>query len=644
MSSRPVARGALIGRGGEGDVYDVPDQPDLVAKVYHKAPSPDRIAKLEAMVGLREDRLAEIAAWPVKLLRDRGSTVVRGFLMPKVKDHHPIHHLYSPKSRAISFPETDFRFLVHTAMNLARAFDRVHATGCVIGDVNYGNVMVSSKAMVKLIDCDSFQIQDRAGRIFRCEVGEPTFVPPELQGSELRKIDRNRNHDAFGLAILIFHLLFQGRHPFAGRFQGTGDMGIERAIREHRFAYGRTGKAMRMEPPPYSLQLAEISREVAALFEQTFAPENARGGHRPMPAAWSVALEALGRHLAICSVNPAHFFVTSGVGCPWCTIEAGTGAILFQTKLVGTPPSATADLTAVWAEIEAVATPPSNSPPPLQSRAMPSPSQPALAIRQKVISSRIGGGILAILTFLSVVNAGSLGIELRWLIGATGILAAAILGFRGGGGRHRREYQQNEQAVSERYHALERTWSERASNAAFLEKRRQLEAVRQELQQLPHYRDEQLRKLEANRREAQLRAFLEQFEIADAAIDGIGVTRKATLLSYGVETAEDINEHALSRVPGVGPTLAKRLLRWRAGLQSRFRFDATKAVDPKQLLAITRDVQIRQSRLEAQLRAGPSELARIAASIHQRQGLLRPQIDAAARELRQAQANLRAIN
>ena len=43
-------------------------------------------------------------------------------------------------------------------------------------------------------------------------------------------------HDAFGLAVLIFQILFMGRHPYSGHFLGSGEMPIERAIREHRFA------------------------------------------------------------------------------------------------------------------------------------------------------------------------------------------------------------------------------------------------------------------------------------------------------------------------------------------------------------------------------------------------------------------------
>lgn len=45
-------------------------------------------------------------------------------------------------------------------------------------------------------------------------------------------------------------MLFMGRHPFAGRYLGSGEMPIPRAIKECRFAYGARRTAVQMEKPP----------------------------------------------------------------------------------------------------------------------------------------------------------------------------------------------------------------------------------------------------------------------------------------------------------------------------------------------------------------------------------------------------------
>jgi DNA-binding helix-hairpin-helix protein with protein kinase domain len=231
VSGDTLEIGRQIGRGGEGAVYEVVGRPNEVAKIYHEVMSSEKAAKLKAMIRLAVPQLLESAAWPTETLhRARGGAPV-GFVMAKVTRFREIHALYSPAHRKQEFPNANWKFLVVSARNVANVFASLHAAGHVISDVNQGNVVVSSRATVKLIDCDSFQIVSE-GRQFLCEVGVGHFTPPELQGRRFSGLVRTPNHDRFGLAVLCFHLLFAGRHPHAGRFLGTGDMPIEKAIRE----------------------------------------------------------------------------------------------------------------------------------------------------------------------------------------------------------------------------------------------------------------------------------------------------------------------------------------------------------------------------------------------------------------------------
>ena len=48
---------------------------------------------------------------------------------------------------------------------------------------------------------------------------------------------RTPEHDRFGLAVLVFQLLFMGRHPFAGRHPERA-IPVETAMREGLFAFG----------------------------------------------------------------------------------------------------------------------------------------------------------------------------------------------------------------------------------------------------------------------------------------------------------------------------------------------------------------------------------------------------------------------
>ena len=61
--------GSRLGGGGEGDVWDIPAKPDLVAKIYHSPLTADRAAKIQAMSLFRTNALVKLTAWPAGLLR-----------------------------------------------------------------------------------------------------------------------------------------------------------------------------------------------------------------------------------------------------------------------------------------------------------------------------------------------------------------------------------------------------------------------------------------------------------------------------------------------------------------------------------------------------------------------------------------------
>ncbi len=252
-----IKLGKELGRGGEGAVYPVIGLPDLVAKIYLKPPAPPKVEKLRSMARRASPTLLRVAAWPIDVLTDDAGAV-RGFLMAKVSAREDVHELYSPKSRRRAFPGVDFRFVVRVATNIARAFAQVHAVGNVIGDVNHGNALVGRDGTVVLIDCDSFQVRDGA-RIFTCEW---EYRCSRRRSSPARRFgasDAPRITTNFGLAVVLFHLLYFGRHPFAGK-HADGEMPIERAIAESRFVYGANAAKFGMTQPPGTPALKSWAR------------------------------------------------------------------------------------------------------------------------------------------------------------------------------------------------------------------------------------------------------------------------------------------------------------------------------------------------------------------------------------------------
>src|SRR5262249_33907984 len=148
-----------------------------------------------------------------------------------------IHTLHSPRSRLQKFPEASWSFLIYVAANIARVVAAIHDHGLVIGDLNPKNILVTKQATVYLLDCDSFQVRAN-GKTYRCEAGFPEYTPPDLDGLAFKEIDRNPKQDFCGLAVVIFQVLFIGRHPLSARFLGGGEMPLEPAIKELRVGYG----------------------------------------------------------------------------------------------------------------------------------------------------------------------------------------------------------------------------------------------------------------------------------------------------------------------------------------------------------------------------------------------------------------------
>jgi DNA-binding helix-hairpin-helix protein with protein kinase domain len=320
----PLRLDKQIGKGGEGEVYTLSDRRDFAVKFYTLKDLASREAKITAMVRSKLADQFKLVAFPTATVADRSGKFM-GFVMRLVSGSKPLHELYAPSSRKHHFPTADYRFIVRSALNIVRAVAQVHASGCVIGDINHSGILVSQQAIAALIDADSFQIKD-GYKHHLCKVGVPEYTPPELQGQKLDSIVRAPNHDNFGLAIIIFQLLFMGRHPFSGRFSGQGDMPMEKAIAEFRFAYSlkrQTG----MSPPPGASDLRDIPLWLADLFELAFSQTSR--DNRPTSEQWAAALERFETTITTCNANKLHHYSSAAKTCPWCDMEQNIGLILF---------------------------------------------------------------------------------------------------------------------------------------------------------------------------------------------------------------------------------------------------------------------------------------------------------------------------
>lgn len=637
-SGSPVSLGQELGRGGEAAVYAVDADRNLVAKIYHRQVDAEKAEKLTRMVELKSDRILSLAAWPIGTLRSRNGNSFAGVLMRNVGSSKDIHLLYNPKTRLRQFPsKANWNFLIHTAGNVARAFSVIHEHGHVIGDVNQSNVRVlPESATVSLIDCDSFQISSR-GRYFLCDVGVPLYTPPELQDKQFGTVIRTANHDNFGLAVLIFHLLVMGRHPFAGRFLGRGDMPIEKAIGEFRFAFAPDSQRTQMQPPPNCITLAHLSLEVSTLFVAAFSPWGAQNG-RPKATEWVAALDSLGRQLKKCTTNAAHSFFQSLSSCPWCSIESRAGVLLFLGYAIADGTSRF-KVELVWAQIASVQSPGQGMLPDfshLTANVAATLQARTAGWKRRVL---VGSVILALLVVLGGSLAAGLGGATFWV----GIVGFAIANaFIKNSGQSKARFESEARATEARLRAVQERWQREASDEPFNAKLRELKSLAEEHAQLSNARQLKIRDLERNLYNVQLRHYLEKFDIASADIPHVKDNRKAMLSSYGIDDAADVTAPAVEAVPGFGEFLTAQVMAWRQALEKKFHFDPKRGIDPADIQRVDQEIANRRLEIELRLSKGQPELTEIRRRIIMVRTQLQDQLQKASMEVCQAQANARA--
>ena len=589
-----VSVAELIGRGGEGEVYTIRGCSSLAVKIYTPGLRAKREGKVRAMVGEGLAVKTNLVAYPREVVTDRRGNFL-GFVMRLVSGYRPLHELYSPKSRQRHFPKSDFRFIVRAALNVARAVGKVHQTGCVIGDMNHSGVLVAQDATVALIDADSFQFSLN-GRLYPCVVGVPDFTPPELHGKNLASVRRSVEHDNFGLAVAIFHLLFMGRHPYAGRYKGP-DISIGEAIAQNRFAFSLTRQAeTQTAPPPGALTLDVFPDVVARAFETAFG---LIPGARPSALDWINVLSTLEGSLSHCSKVKTHYYPNAADGCVWCKLAANSGFDMFPDLAAVKPniPSDARGTEQAIREILAFRFPTVGDLLP----AAATPRGASNALREA--RSRKRGRALMGLLMLGGAVGGFIYAAPVWFVW----IGLAIWGWVTFSDREVEigPFLQAFKDADERVQRELNAFIQRNGMTEIVKVRGDLDAAIAAYKSHDDALAREITVMKSNRESRQRRAYLDQFSIRRANISGIGPVKTATLISFGIETAADVSRSAVLRVPGFGEVMTTKLVAWRRGHESRFRYDPTpNAQDVADEKALRGRFAAEKAKLESMIRNG----------------------------------------
>ena len=211
---------ALLGQGGEAEVYDVgdgrvlkwwkpADHPDFAGDAVAQAAAERRIADAPARLAALPGNLPAAVVAPCGLARSTqsGGAVV-GYLMPRVTGT-ALHAYGEPRWRR-EHP-VEGATVVAMLLALHDALAGLHRAGVVMGDCNDLNVLVEGER-VHLIDVDSYQ-----HGAYACAMFSERFVDPRLCGGGdlLPTRPHDRESDWFAYAAMVFRTLL-GVGPWGG--------------------------------------------------------------------------------------------------------------------------------------------------------------------------------------------------------------------------------------------------------------------------------------------------------------------------------------------------------------------------------------------------------------------------------------------
>ena len=295
-----VQLGQRIAQGGEGAVYEIKDDPNIVAKIYHKGKRPLEIeSKLKHMVDYPpRGRVHDTIAWPMSRLVGNQDGETHGYLMKRAapgaipasvftsKKLRKQHREISQKNR-----EETQALMAEIIVKYANTMQSMHDAGYAIGDVNDKNLLAWPDGRILVLDADSFQTPAPHGTNYRCRVGRPEYQAPEIlkamsvpcqivgcpegpvgHGAVYGCFDREPNHDLFSLGILAYQALCDGRHPYSGRLKANAQPAQKSTdrIKLGYFPFHRHGQQYVQPSREQTLEWKALTQNLRNYFQSTF--------------------------------------------------------------------------------------------------------------------------------------------------------------------------------------------------------------------------------------------------------------------------------------------------------------------------------------------------------------------------------------
>lgn len=200
--------------GGEGSVYN--DHQHIAIKIFNskevnvarKERKVCRLIQQSKIIGYNE------AMVPFEPVTVNGHFV--GYTMKYVKDAVDLDHI----AEKTFMEERDLKDNLKLVIKIAKAVEKIHNTGMIIGDFHPGQVLVSN-GDIFFVDTDSWGWigqEKELGPDLKCL---PFYVDPKSRDFSCRDVvvkQYSKRSDYYSLAVIAFYVL-TGEHPFGGVYQ-----------------------------------------------------------------------------------------------------------------------------------------------------------------------------------------------------------------------------------------------------------------------------------------------------------------------------------------------------------------------------------------------------------------------------------------
>ena len=278
-----------IGGGGEGDVYQISGSNQLM-KLYKSGHGYNDHTTYQKLLEMTNHELNHRGiCFPIDIVYDRDNKFA-GYTMDAAKGKSLKLTVMGEEKATRTF-KGNFNKVdqIDICMQLLDMIDYIHGHDMLVGDISSNNILVDIDKNVYLIDTDSFQI----GRKFRCKVGTPEYVPPELIGKDFSKIFRTEDNENFSIALLLFNILVGGAYPYS--ITDDDMTQNERTVKGiFPYYFSQTKGSKDAQPPNgrYRYIWSHLTSAIKNMFGETFSSDgNYFHDHRYSVSDWQEALD-----------------------------------------------------------------------------------------------------------------------------------------------------------------------------------------------------------------------------------------------------------------------------------------------------------------------------------------------------------------